>query len=650
MRFSEAFIDELKDRLPISGYIGRKVKLVRSGKNFKGLSPFKDEKTPSFYVDDEKRTYRCFSTQQSGDIIAFVQETEGLSFQEAIEKLAQMAGMELPTENASEKKQVKKRKSLFELMEAAVSFYEAQLRGSNGELARNYLQKKRGLNEGAWARHRIGYAPEGWQTLHDHLVEQGATAKDLLEIGLVRESKQANKPPYDAFRHRIIFPILDPTGRPIALGGRALESAEVLKDKGIPKYVNSSETPLFHKSSVIYNYGRARDAIYKLSRHAGSDDPFARGLIVSEGYMDVIAMAEKGFSTAVAPMGTALTEEQLKMLWRVGPEPIMCFDGDSAGQKAAMRAVDLALPLLEPGKSVFVTLLPQGMDPDDLLKTEGGKEGLRDLLRNARPLVDLLWERELGRESLDTPERIAGFEARLDDAVASIGHEKVRVAYMRELKDRRYQYFRELRFAKKDQRSNNNWGGKKWDGKGNSKYRGKNVAQGPVVKLSDTRGLTGRTGLGMIIRAIDSPNLMIEAKEMLAMAVFSDEDVSTLRNAALDVQEFGEKVDRSAIAAHLRSLGRTRSAKLLEEYPNQEPIDPATVAGREWLAALERFPTVAALKDEADSEKNAFASANGVEEHKAEWARRKRLVAERQALKAKSQELIDDTTTSNSQD
>lgn len=645
MRFSEAFIDELKDRLPISGYIGNKVKLVRSGKNFKGLSPFKDEKTPSFYVDDEKRSYRCFSTQNSGDIIAFVQETEGLSFQEAVEKLVQLAGMEMPTESATEKKQVKKRKSLFELMEAAVSFYEVQLRENVGLEAREYLQKKRGLSEGAWRRHRIGYAPEGWQTLYDHLIKMGATPKDLLEIGLVRPFKNASKPPYDAFRHRIIFPILDPTGRPIALGGRALEPGHVLKEKGIPKYVNSSETPLFHKSSVIYNYGKARDAIYKLSRNASSGEPFSRGLIVSEGYMDVIAMAENGFATAVAPMGTALTEEQLKMLWRVGPEPIMCFDGDDAGKKAAMRAVDLALPMLEPGKSVYVTILPQGMDPDDLLKTDGGAHGLRDLLRNARPLVDLLWERELSQETLDTPERRAGFEARLDEAVSTIANEQVRQAYVRELKDRRYQYFRDQRQSKQSNFKKDNWGAKN-----SNKFRGKNIAQGPVIKLSDTRGLTGRTGLGMIVRAIDSQNLMDEAKEMLAMADFSDEDVLALRNAALDVQEFGEKVDRSAIAAHLRSLGRTRSAKLLEEYPNQESIDPATVAGREWLAALERFPTVAALKDEAESEKNAFASANGVEEHKAEWARRKRLVAERQALKAKSQEPIDDITISNSQD
>ncbi len=645
MRFSEAFIDELKDRLPISGYIGRKVKLVRSGKNFKGLSPFKDEKTPSFYVDDEKRSYRCFSTQQSGDIISYVQETEGLSFQEAVEKLVQMAGMDMPTESASEKKQVKKRKSLFELMEAAVAFYEAQLREDVGREARDYLQKSRGLKESAWKRHRIGYAPEGWQTLHDHLVKQGATAKELLEIGLVRPSKNTSKPPYDAFRHRIIFPILDPTGRPIALGGRALEASEVLKEKGIPKYVNSSETPLFHKSSVIYNYGRARDAIYKLSRNAASDDPFARGLIVSEGYMDVIAMAEHGFTTAVAPMGTALTEEQLKMLWRGGPEPIMCFDGDEAGKKAAMRAVDLALPMLEPGKSVYVTLLPQGLDPDDLLKTDGGVAGLRDLLRNARPLVDLLWERELKKEPLDTPERRAGFEARLDEAVASILNEQVRAAYVRELKDRRYQYYRDQRSSKQGNKDD-----RPWKFKGNSRYSGRNIPQGPIVKLADTRGLAGRGGLGMIIRAIDSPALMEEAKELLAMADFGDENLISLRNAALDVQDFGEKVDRDAIAAHLRSLGRTSSAKLLEEYPNQEPIDPSSTIGREWLAALERFPTVAALRDEAESEKNAFASANGVEEHKAEWARRKRLVAERQALKAKSQEMLDDITTSNSQD
>ncbi len=623
MRFSENFLNELKDRLPLSSYVGRKVKLTRSGRHMKGLSPFKQEKTPSFFVDDDKRTFTCYSTGVHGDLISFVQETEGLSFQEAVEKLAGMAGMELPTDSPQERQQVAKRKSLMELMEATVTFYENQLRADIGREARDYLLNKRGLDDPAWRRHRIGYAPEGWQSLRDHLVGLGANDKELLDIGVVRTSKQSSKPPYDAFRHRIIFPILDPTGRPVALGGRALEPSEVLKEKGIPKYVNSAETPLFHKSSVIYNYGRARDALHKKGmRQNEAGDALSRGLIVSEGYMDVIALAEHGFDTAVAPMGTALTEDHLKMLWRVGPEPIMCFDGDAAGRNAALRAADLALPLLEPGNSLYFTLLPQGMDPDDLLKTDGGKEQMRDLLLNARPLVDLLWERERDKEKLDTPERRAGFEARLDACADRIGHEQVKKAYRRELKNRQFELFRPQRqpFVK---------GGFK-----------KPTSAG--ITWEQIMDAQGRSGIGLLVRAIDSQDLLEEARDVLAFAEFSDQDVSSLRNAALDVQESHGKVDRLLVAAHLRSLGRTRSAKLLEDYPRNEPIDPASGAGRAWLEALERFPTVAALRDEADSTKDAVASANGVEEYAAEWARRKRLVAEREALRKRTQETEDD--------
>lgn len=630
MRFSEDFIDTLKDRVSLSDYIGRKVKLVKSGKHWKGLSPFKPEKTPSFMVDDEKRSFVCYSSGISGDIISFVQETEGLSFTEAVEKLARDAGLEIPTDNPQNAQKTRKRKSLMDLMEATVAFYEQTLRSDVGLVARRYLDEARGLDEAAWRRHRIGFAPDGWQSLYDHLKAQGAEDAELIDIGVSRPSNKAGKPPYDAFRNRVIFPILDPSGRPIALGGRALESSAVLKERGIPKYVNSSDTPLFHKSRVIYGYGPAREALHKASRNEDHKDPLARGLIVAEGYMDVIAMIEHGFETAVAPMGTALTNEQLEMLWRAGPEPIMCFDGDTAGINAAMRAADLALPHLQPGRSLYFTLLPEGMDPDDLLKKEDGVEQLGDLLRGARPLVDLIWDRELAAEPLDTPERRAGFEARLNACIAKIEHEQVRIAYQRELKDRLFKQSRA-------QRQTQSWTP--------GKRQGGYSPAGPHIKFSDVQGYVGRSGLGMVVAAIDCPPLLEEGRDQLALADFADEDVSELRNAALDVQDSCGEVDRSVVAAHLRSLGRTRSAKMLEEYPMTEPIDLARAEGREWLAALERFPTVAALKDEANATKGALASASGVE-FAAEWARRKRLVAERQALKARSQQRLDDDPSS----
>ena len=624
MRFSEDFLNELKDRIRLSDYVGRSVKLVRSGKHMKGLSPFKPEKTPSFFVDDDKRSFNCYATGVHGDLISYVQEVEGLDFTETVKKLAELAGMELPTRSPQERQVMRRRKSLQELMEATVAFYEAQLRSDVGALARDYLQRKRGLDANAWARHRIGYAPEGWQYLRDHLVNDlGAKDDELIEIGVTRPSNKPGKPPYDAFRHRVIFPILDASGKPVALGGRALEPSEVLKERGIPKYVNSAETPLFRKSATIYGFGPARDALHRASRE-GDANALSRGLVLVEGYMDVIALVEHGFPTAVAPMGTALTEDQLQMLWRVGPEPIMCFDGDSAGVKAAHRAVDLALPMLAPGRSIYFTFLPQGLDPDDLLKTDGGAEKMRALLLGARPLADILWERELAKETPDTPERKAGLEARLFDLVGQIDHEQVKTAYRREVKDRLYRLSMELRQASRDDA---------WKAGRNASMRrgGAGVTPEMIKENKD------RPGLGLLCRAIETPLLIEEARDALVIADFSDPDVSAIRDAMLDLQDSTGKLDRGAVSAHLRSLGRTRSVKLLDEYPRTEPIDLDTAEGRRWLEALERFPTVAALRVEA-GESIAEAFADGVDEFAVQWERRKRLVAERQALKASARE------------
>ena len=620
MRFSEDFLDELKDRIRLSDYVGRSVKLTRSGKHLKGLSPFKPEKTPSFFVDDDKRSFNCYATDTRGDLISFVIETEGLSFYEAVTKLAEQAGMELPTDSPLEDKKIRRRKSLQDWMEATVKFYEAQLRSDVGRDARQYLSGKRRLNENAWSRHRIGFAPEGWQNLRDHLIGQGASDADLLEIGVVNKSKQSDRPPYDAFRNRIIFPILDASGKPVALGGRALEPNEVLKEKGIPKYVNSPETTLFRKSETIYGFGPARDALHKNSRLADRST-LSRGLVLVEGYMDVIAMVEHGFATAVAPMGTALTDGQLSRIWRCGLEPILCFDGDSAGQKAAERAVDLALPMLAPGRSLYFTFLPDKLDPDDLLGQDGGEDQMRSLLESARPLVDVLWGRELVRDAVDTPERRAGLEARLSEHVGRIGDENVRRAYQREIKDRLYQLSRATRH---------------FEPRGNvdksTQINGHFRLTQEVVNTN-----SGRSGLGLLVRAVDNPALVVEAREALVVAEFNDPDISAIRDALLDVEDSCGDLDRASVSSHLRSLGRTRSVKLLEKYPKAEPIDLAKAEGREWLATLERFPTVAALREEAS---DAATSTDGVEDFAAQWERQKRLVAERQALKTRAMDIV----------
>ena len=351
MRFPEEFLNELKSRVRLSDVVGKKVQLKKRGKDWVGLSPFSAEKTPSFYVHDDRGFYKCFSTQKSGDAITFLMETERLTFAESVEKLARDYGLELPTQSAAEQQQYKRRTTLIEWVEKACVFFEDQLRKPAGAEAREYLQK-RGFGPEAWARHRMGFSPNGWRALSDHLTAQGAKVEELIEAGLLvqpdgeggdgdRQGKA--RQPYDRFRNRVIFPITDTGNRVIAFGARTLEP------DGKPKYLNSSDSPLFHKGKTLYRYMAAREELAKIK-----EGPLSRGLLVTEGYVDAIALAEAGIGTAVAPLGTALTEEQLDLLWRAGPEPLLCFDGDAAGIRAAWRACDRALPLIEPGKSAVL--------------------------------------------------------------------------------------------------------------------------------------------------------------------------------------------------------------------------------------------------------------------------------------------------------
>ena len=323
--------------------------------------------------------------------------------------------------------------TLLDWVEKACAFFEEQLRGPQGGEARAYLEK-RGFGREAWTRHRMGFAPKAWRALSDHLTKQGASLDELIEAGLLVQPEEdgdgKSKQPWDRFRNRVIFPIADQGGKIIAFGARTLEP------DGKPKYLNSSDSPLFHKGRTLYRYGLAREALAPLK-----EGPLSRGLIVTEGYVDAIALAEAGIGTAVAPLGTALTEEQLELLWRAGPEPILCFDGDAAGIRAAWRACDRALPMIAPGRTLYFVLLPDGMDPDDVVRVRGA-QAMRDMLSSARPLVDLLWSREVEAEPLDTPERKAAFEARLMDAVGLIKHPGVRKAYERELRDRLFWHFR----------------------------------------------------------------------------------------------------------------------------------------------------------------------------------------------------------------
>ncbi|MGX9431362.1 MULTISPECIES: DNA primase [Bradyrhizobium] len=416
MRFTPQFLDELRARLPVSEVVGKRVRLKKAGKEWKGLSPFQQEKTPSFTVNDQKGFYHDFSSGKHGNIFDFVMETEGVSFPEAVERLASMAGMPLPAATPDAARHEQRRKTLHDVMELAAKFFADTLASRNGAKARGYLAD-RAISPATQLQFRLGYAPPDRFGLKEFLGSQGISTEDMVEAGLL-VAGDGIPVPYDRFRDRVMFPITDLRGRVIAFGGRALE-------KDVPaKYLNSPETPLFHKGDNLYNLATARQAA-----HDGA------ALIVVEGYVDVIAMVTSGFAGAVAPLGTALTENQLALLWKMADEPILCFDGDRAGQKAAYRAADLALPHLKPGKSLRFALLPEGQDPDDLARS-GGRGAIEEVISAARGLAEVLWSREIEGGNFATPERRAALEARIGELTNAVRDEVVRRYYRQDFAER----------------------------------------------------------------------------------------------------------------------------------------------------------------------------------------------------------------------
>ena len=427
MSLPPGFLDELRSRSSLSQVVGRKV-LWDARKSNQGKGdmwapcPFHQEKSASFHVDDRKGFYYCFGCHAKGDAISFVRETENVSFMEAVEILAREAGMPVPKQDPRAQEKSDKRTQLAEVMEQAVQFFRLQLQTGAASAARDYLAR-RGLNAQALERWEIGFAADQWQGLWDHLKAKGVEDELIFGAGLAKPSTKGGRP-YDTFHGRIIFPIRDARGRAIAFGGRAMDPNDNAK------YLNSPETELFDKGRSLYNVKEARTA-------AGQGQP----LLVAEGYMDVIALAQAGFGAAVAPLGTAITESQLQMLWRISPEPIITMDGDTAGQRAALRLIDLALPLLEAGQSLRFAMMPEGQDPDDLLRAQGAP-ALQKLLDGALPMVRLLWQRETEGRVFDSPERKAALDKSLREKIMLIKDPSIRSHYGQEIKDLRYQLFR----------------------------------------------------------------------------------------------------------------------------------------------------------------------------------------------------------------
>ena len=402
------WLDQLRTRVTLSALIGRTTRLTKAGREHKACCPFHNEKSPSFTVNDEKGFYHCFGCGAHGDAIRWMTDHQGLSFMDAVKELALEAGMDVPAPDPQAAQFAQKRDSLHDVMSAAQEWFAHNLTTPDGQEARAYLAT-RGFDAQTIKRFGFGFAPENRQALKGALGRFPETM--LIETGL--RIAVEDRDPYDRFRSRLMLPIEDARGRVIAFGGRILAKAKT----DAPKYLNSPDTPLFDKGRTLYNLHRAAPA----ARQSGR-------MVVVEGYMDVIAMAAAGIAECVAPLGTALTEHQIELLWRHVEMPILCFDGDGAGQRAAMKAVARALPLLRPAHSLRIVHLPEGLDPDDLIKARGAK-AMEDLLAAPRSLLDVLWESERDALPLDTPEDKAGLKARLMDHVETITHSDIAGLY-----------------------------------------------------------------------------------------------------------------------------------------------------------------------------------------------------------------------------
>lgn len=414
----QRFIEELRTRVSIVDVVGAKVKLTKKGREYQGLCPFHNEKTPSFTVNEAKGFYHCFGCGAHGDIVKFEMEANGLPFMDALTKLSHQAGLQMPQFTKKDKEEAEAKKSSYEIMEQACAFFERALKMPEGAEGLAYFLNKRGLSKETIQKFRLGFAPNN-NALMAHLKAQNIELKDLKELGLIAIPEDTSRRPHDFFRNRVMIPITNKQGKIIAFGGRVMEKIE-------PKYLNSPDTPIFNKRRNLYNLDKARESAYKEKK-----------LIICEGYMDVIALDSHGFSYAVAPLGTALTEEQIMEAWKVCPEPTLCLDGDMPGIKAAMRAVDRVLPILKPGYSLKFLFLPDNQDPDEYLKARGA-ENFAVLLTKTRPLIDILWQKYTENEDSSTPEKKALIEKTLLEETAKIIDPTVRGYYTGEIKNRIY--------------------------------------------------------------------------------------------------------------------------------------------------------------------------------------------------------------------
>ena len=504
------WLDALRARITLSAVIGRTVRLTKAGREFRACCPFHDEKSPSFFVNDAKGFYHCFGCQAHGDAIRWLTDHQGLAFMDAVRELAAEAGLEVPAPDPRAAKQAEQRAGLTDVTEAAQAWFVDRLKSAGGAQARTYLAK-RGFSEAICREFGFGFAPDERQALKSALVRFGEPL--LVEAGMRIASEEQSKDHYDRFRGRLMLPIHDARGQVIAFGGRILESRV-----GTAKYLNSPDTPLFDKGRTLYNLHRAAPAARKSGR-----------IVVVEGYMDVIALAQAGIAEAVAPMGTALTEHQLELLWRQTDTPILCFDGDAAGQRAAAKAIARALPLLRPGHSLGIVRLPSGLDPDDLIR-EQGAPALEALLAAAHPLAEALWRFEQTAAPLASPEDKASLKARLLAHIDTIQHPDIRALYRRDLLER----FSAFAFPPRPPRAPGEWRG----GPGSAEAPQRSAPEVTARLQQLAQGGARDSFVTAVLAGLARhPDQIARHEEALVQLAGSDRNVATAVHALLDLAE-----------------------------------------------------------------------------------------------------------------
>lgn len=608
---SPQWLDELRSRLTLSSVIGRTTRLHKAGHEFKACCPFHNEKSPSFTVNDEKGFYHCFGCGAHGDAIRWMTDQRGLAFMDAVKELAAEAGMEVPAPDPRAAKQAEQRDSLHDVTKAAQAWFVEQLAAPEGARARAYLAT-RGFDAHTVQRFGFGYAPEGRQALKAALGQFGEDK--LIEAGL--RIAVDEREPYDRFRGRLMLPIEDARGRVIAFGGRILDKDK----KDAPKYLNSPDTPLFDKGRTLYNLHRAGPA----ARQSGR-------MIVVEGYMDVIALAAAGFPEAVAPLGTALTEHQLALLWRVVETPILCFDGDAAGQRAAMRAIARALPLLKPAHSLRIVRLPAGLDPDDLIRQQGAA-AMEALLGAAKPLIEALWEHERDAQPLATPEDKAGLKARLLAHVEAIADPDIKALYRRDLLER----FSAHAFPRREREAAAQGGfARAPRPAGGWRNNAPPPSAAATVQFARRSAGSHRDGLAaaVLLGLIRHPSLIARHAEGLLRVRFDADWLAQLLDALLDLAD-GEALESEGLATTLSRRG----AKLPSLADCGNLPYPFLVDGTEPERALPCLEAALALLIEGPVVDAAIRAATEAED--LDFAEQQRLRARKAELETRLKDLM----------